>query len=225
MNLFTALSPRGRLVSTMLAALMLAAAVACNNNSTSATNSAATDTPRGPEQPHTSPPLPPIAASHGPGSSSSSSSTSTETARAQSWTMLDGRRAQASDYKGRVLVLDFWATYCPPCRAEVPHLVALQKRYGAQGLNVVGLNVGGDEDRPKVPDFVREFSIQYPLGYPSDEMSSVVFASDDRIPQTYVFDRNGRLVKRFVGFDDEAATGLEDAVQVALASKTDGGGD
>jgi thiol-disulfide isomerase/thioredoxin len=137
--------------------------------------------------------------------------------------MLDGRRVRAAEYKGKVLVLDFWATYCPPCREEVPHLIALQKRYAAQGLNVVGLNVGGDEDRPKVPGFVQEFKISYPLGYPDDALSAVVFADTDAIPQTYVFDRNGRLVKRFVGYDSAAATALETAVQTALATKTEGG--
>ena len=80
------------------------------------------------------------------------------------------------------------------------------------------MNVGGDEDRPKMPAFVREFGIQYALGYPDDELSSLVFANDDRIPQTYVFDRNGRLVKRFIGYDSEAAVGLEAAVQSALAT-------
>lgn len=132
--------------------------------------------------------------------------------------MLDGRRGRASDYKGKVLVLDFWATYCPPCREEVPHLIALQKRYGAQGLNVVGLNVGGDEDRPKVPGFVQQLGISYPLGYPDDELTSAVFSQTDAIPQTYVFDRNGRLIKRFVGFDTAAAAALDNAVQAALAT-------
>ncbi len=132
--------------------------------------------------------------------------------------MLDGRRVKAADYKGKVLVLDFWATYCPPCREEVPHLIALQKRYGAQGLNVVGLNVGGDEDRPKVAGFVQQFGISYQLGYPDDELSAAVFSQTDAIPQTYVFDRNGRLVKRFVGFDSAAATALDNAIQTALAT-------
>ena len=216
MKLFTAWPrPRMRLLIATLAALGLALVVACNSNSSAPTNSGASDTPRGPAQPRTQPPLPPVSTAHAPGGAAPANAPRTS---AQSWTMLDGRRAQAADYKGKVLVLDFWATYCPPCREEVPHLVALQKRYGGQGLNVVGLNVGGDEDRPKMPAFVREFGIQYALGYPDDELSSLVFANDDRIPQTYVFDRNGRLVKRFIGYDSEAAVGLEAAVQSALAT-------
>jgi thiol-disulfide isomerase/thioredoxin len=218
MNPLAARPPRrSHIAIALFVASCLALAVACNNsNNTPPANSTATDTPRGATQPRTSPPLPPIASAHGAGGAPTADAARTA---AQSWTLLDGRRVRASDYKGKVLVLDFWATYCPPCRQEVPHLVALQKRYGAQGLNVVGLNVGGDDDRPKVPDFVQEFKISYPLGYPDDAMSAIVFADTDAIPQTYVFDRNGRLVKRFAGYDQAIAEGLENAVQTALASK------
>jgi thiol-disulfide isomerase/thioredoxin len=208
------LHPHGRrFVLTVLLSTCLLALVACtNSNNSPPVDSAKTDTPRGPQPPRTSLPMPPVSAAHGPGGAT------TTNASAQSWTMLDGRRARATEYKGKVLVLDFWATYCPPCREEVPHLIALQKRYGAQGLNVVGLNVGGDEDRPKVPGFVQEFKISYPLGYPDDELAAAVFADTDAIPQTYVFDRTGRLVKRFVGYDGAAASALETAVQTALAT-------
>ncbi len=74
-------------------------------------------------------------------------------------------------------------------------------------------------------DFITELKIQYPLGYPDDALAAAVFAETDAIPQTYVFDRNGRLVKRFVGFDPAAAAALESAVQTALATKTGAGGD
>ncbi|MFL6209843.1 MAG: TlpA family protein disulfide reductase [Pyrinomonadaceae bacterium] len=205
---------RRRFVPTVLLGTCLLALIACtNSNNSPPVDSAQTNTPRGAQPPRTSLPMPPVSAAHGPGGAPAAGSTS-----AQSWTMLDGRRARATEYKGKVLVLDFWATYCPPCREEVPHLIALQKRYGAQGLNVVGLNVGGADDRPKVPGFVQEFKISYPLGYPDDELANAVFADTDAIPQTYVFDRNGRLVKRFVGYDGTAASALENAVQTALAT-------
>jgi thiol-disulfide isomerase/thioredoxin len=209
------LQPHGRRFGlTVLLSTCLLALVACNNsNNAPPVDSAKTDTPRGAQPPRTSLPMPPVSAAHGPGGAPSAGAPS-----AQSWTMLDGRRARATEYKGKVLVLDFWATYCPPCREEVPHLIALQKRYGAQGLNVVGLNVGGADDRPKVPGFVQEFKISYPLGYPDDALAAAVFADTDAIPQTYVFDRTGRLVKRFVGYDGAAASALETAVQTALAT-------
>jgi len=166
--------------------------------------------------PRTALPMPPVATAHG----SSASSTGVATVNASTWTMLDGRRGKGADFQGKVLVLDFWATYCPPCRDEVPHLIDLQRRYGARGLEVVGLNVGGDEDRPKVPAFIEEFGIQYALGYPDDAMSELFFADNSAIPQTYVYDRKGRLAKRFVGFDSKTTPAeIERVVQAALADK------
>jgi hypothetical protein len=95
----------------------------------------------------------------------------------------------------------------------------LQRRYGAQGLHVVGLNVGGAEDRPKVPEFIEEYGIQYALGYPDSQMSDLFFADNSAIPQTYVYDRKGRLAKRFVGFDTNIGAELERVVQAALQEK------
>jgi thiol-disulfide isomerase/thioredoxin len=172
----------------------------------------------GSRMPRTNLPMPPVSASHG-----ESLPVASGGSPRGGWTQPDGRRVSLEDLRGQVVVLDFWATYCPPCREEVPHLLALQKRYGAQGLNVVGLNVGGDEDKPKVADFVKEFKISYQLGYPDDALASIVFAERDDIPQTYVFDRNGRLVERFFGYGPRVAEGLERAVQVALASKSNEG--
>jgi thiol-disulfide isomerase/thioredoxin len=139
----------------------------------------------------------------------------------QGFTLLDNRRMRLTDYLGHVVVLDFWATYCPPCREEIPHLVRLQKQFGPKGLKVVGLNVGGEEDRPKVPDFVKQYGIQYQLADPDDDTVRLFLAGDDSIPQTFVLDRRGRLVRHFVGYDTEVAAELERAVAEALAGQAD----
>jgi thiol-disulfide isomerase/thioredoxin len=141
--------------------------------------------------------------------------------RGGGWTMLDGRRVSLEDFRGQVVVLDFYATYCPPCREEIPHLVALQKRYGAQGLKVIGLNVGGAEDQAKVPAYVRELSIQYQLANPDEETVDMFLAGNTAIPQTFVFDRQGQLVQHFVGFDGTVASQLERAVESALGAQSD----
>src|SRR5947208_3677112 len=86
------------------------------------------------------------------------------------WVQDNNQRAKLADYKGKVVVLDFYATWCEPCRAEVPRLVKLQKDYGPGGLQVIGLNVGGEDDRAKVRAFAREFDIQYSLGFPDDNL-------------------------------------------------------
>ena len=142
-------------------------------------------------------------------------------APAGGWTQPDGRRVRLEDLRGQVVVLDFWATYCPPCREEIPHLVRLQKQYGPKGFKVIGLNVGGEEDKPKIPDFVKLYGIQYQLADPDPETVSLFFGADDSIPQTFVLDRRGRLVRHFVGYDREVASELERAVADALAEKAD----
>lgn len=139
--------------------------------------------------------------------------------RQQGWTALDGRRTAIEDFRGQVVVLDFYATYCPPCLEEIPHLVKLQKRFGPQGLKVIGLNVGGEEDQAKVPEFVKRLDIQYQLGNPDWEFVDAFFGGNSAIPQTFVFDRQGRLVKHFTGYDTEIAAQLEEAVQTTLAAK------
>ena len=113
------------------------------------------------------------------------------------------------------MILDFWATYCPPCIEEIPHLRALKAQYG-DDLEVVGLHVGGEEDRPKVPEFVERLSIDYPLAVPEDALTAFVFGQDSAIPQTAIFDREGRLVKKITGFNDEIRVQLDEAVEQAV---------
>lgn len=184
--------------------LLLAAA--CEKNGPQLVSDKSTgNTPTGNRAPQSSYPMPPASPS--------------QSASQYGFTLLDNRRMKLSDYSGKVLVLDFWATYCPPCREEIPQLIELQRRYGAQGLNIVGLNVGGPDDRPKVPEFVRTYRIQYTLGYPDQEMVDFYLADNDAIPQTLVFDRQGRLVKHFIGYDETMPEELERAIQTALATK------
>ena len=132
------------------------------------------------------------------------------------WELSDGKRAVFSEYKGKVLILDFYATWCVPCRDSIPHLVGLQKKYDDQGVQVVGLNVGGPEDEELVPAFAKQFGIQYPLARPDEDLVSFLFGGQDAIPQTFVFDRQGQLVQRFVGFGSDTGIYLDSAVETAL---------
>ena len=132
------------------------------------------------------------------------------------WASMDGSEQRVGDLQGKVLILDFWATYCEPCREEIPHLNSIQAKYGSNDVMVVGLNVGGDDDRPKIPAFVKELKLSYPVAFPDDELLSYVSGDDDRIPQTAVFDRHGNLVEKFVGFDRSVESQLDRAVEMAL---------
>src|SRR5438132_3753210 len=136
------------------------------------------------------------------------------------WTLQGNQRARLSDYVGKVVVLDFYATWCEPCRDETPHLVQMQSQYEAQGFQIVGLNVGGEDDREEVPGFAREFQIQYPLGFPDDELVDTYLKDNQNIPQTFVFDRNGQLVKRLIGYDRQGGRELERIVQQTLSNMT-----
>lgn len=118
------------------------------------------------------------------------------------------------DLKGKVVILDFWATYCPPCLEEIPDLVKLQSEN--KDVRIIGLHVGGEEDMPQVPSFVEKLKINYPLAVPQDDLSSILLQNDSAIPQTFVFNREGKLVEKFVGYDASIKNRMEMAVTEAL---------
>lgn len=136
------------------------------------------------------------------------------------WTLADGKRILLSDHQGKVLVLDLYATWCEPCRQSIPHLIELQGRYEAKGLHLVGLNVGGPDDRIKVASFAEEFHISYPLGFPDQPLMDLLLADDSSIPQTFIFNREGKLVKRFIGYSDSMPGQLEQVILAELISNS-----
>jgi thiol-disulfide isomerase/thioredoxin len=135
------------------------------------------------------------------------------------WNLPGGAKKTIADYKGKVVVLDFWATYCKPCLEEIPHLVALQDKHKDEGLRVIGLNVGGPDDRPFVSDFVTKLKIGYDLGEPDSELVDALFNGTDVIPQTFIFDRSGKLVENFSSYSAAVRDEMDRAVQQALAGQ------
>lgn len=132
-----------------------------------------------------------------------------------SWTSFDGDVSKLKDHRGKAVVLDFWATNCPPCIEEIPHLIDLKARYG-DDLELIGLHVGDDEDREKVPAFVEKLKITYPLAYPDDALTNYIFETQSAIPQTAVFDRNGVMIRKIVGFGPSMKVELDEAVKRAI---------
>ncbi|MEJ7618530.1 MAG: TlpA disulfide reductase family protein, partial [Pyrinomonadaceae bacterium] len=117
--------------------------------------------------------------------------------------MLDGKPVRLSDYAGKVVILDLWATWCPPCRKEIPHLIELGNEYKDRGVEVIGVTMENPQaDLKKVRDFAREFSINYKLGWATREMALSVLelSGRDTIPQTLIITRDGRIIKHIVGF-------------------------
>ncbi len=135
------------------------------------------------------------------------------------WVLTDGKRATLADYHGRVLVLDFYATWCVPCRQSIPHLNSLKQNYAGKDVEIVGLNVGGPDDRIKVAAFAKELNIGYPLGFPDRTLTDLFLADNQTIPQTFVFGRDGRLVKRFIGYEEATGTELEKIISEAVNKK------
>ncbi|MGQ0541632.1 MAG: TlpA family protein disulfide reductase [Blastocatellia bacterium] len=135
-----------------------------------------------------------------------------------SWTSFDGNVSKLKDFQDKVVILDFWATYCPPCIEEIPHLLELQAKYGGD-LQVIGLHVGGEDDRPKVPEFVEKLNMTYQLAYPEELLTSYVFGQESAIPQTAIFDRNGQMIKKIVGFNAAIKKDLDETVDKAIRGK------
>ena len=111
---------------------------------------------------------------------------------------LDGKNATLTSYKGKILLLNFWATWCGPCREEMPDLDNLYQKYQNLGLVVVGVSL--DSDRSDARDFIEEIGIQYPIYWdgmdgPLAKTLGGIFA----LPTTFLFDANGKLVKKIVG--------------------------
>ena len=127
----------------------------------------------------------------------SESSVASDPAPAWELKNLDGELVKSSDFLGKVVILDFWATWCAPCKAEIPAFVALQKQYGDQGLVVIGVSL--DNQGPEVVKrFMADFEMNYRVVL-GDVMLMQAFGGT-AIPTTVVINRAGNIVARHVGF-------------------------
>ncbi len=118
-----------------------------------------------------------------------------------SFKTLDGRTKKLADYSGKVVIVDLWATWCGPCRQEIPHLVAMAKDYKSKGVEVIGLtNENPTADEQKVKDFSKEFKINYAVGWADPQMQIGLMNGRNGIPQTIIIGRDGKVKKHFVGF-------------------------
>jgi thiol-disulfide isomerase/thioredoxin len=102
---------------------------------------------------------------------------------------LHGRRLRLADYRGKVVLVNFWATWCQPCRAEIPDLIKKQREYRDQGLQIVGVTYP-PEKSSEVRRFVRQLRINYPVAM-GTRASRARFSSSETLPITVVIDRHG----------------------------------
>lgn len=114
---------------------------------------------------------------------------------------LDGKTKKLSDYSGKVLIVDLWATWCGPCRQEIPHLIEMAKDYKSKGVEVVGLTTEDpDSQGDQVKQFSQQFKINYPVGFADAQMAGGLMNGRNGIPQTIIIGRDGKVKKHFVGF-------------------------
>ena len=114
---------------------------------------------------------------------------------------LDGNTVKLSDYKDKVIIIDFWATWCPPCREEIPNFVDLQKKYGMQGLIVIGIALDESGARDVKP-FSKKNQINYPVLI-GDNVVTDSYGGIRGIPTRFIINKKGLIVEKFVGFREK----------------------
>jgi len=113
---------------------------------------------------------------------------------------VDGHAVRMSDLRNRPVIVDFWATWCGPCRASMPHLNDMQSRYGRDGLTVVGLSV--DEGAPAtVREFAKGLGVRFTIAMANDDVLDA-YGPIRSIPTTFFINRRGEIVRRVVGYID-----------------------
>ena len=113
-----------------------------------------------------------------------------------SLTDLDGKVVHLSDFKGKAVILDFFASWCPPCREEIPDFIKLQDTYGAQGFSMVGVSLVSLQESK---DFAKKAGINYPVLI-DDGKASAVYGPIRSIPTTFVIGKDGKLAKKYIGY-------------------------
>ncbi len=125
---------------------------------------------------------------------------------------LDGKTVRLSDFKGKPVLIDFWATWCPPCRASIPEIEKLYKKYSSKGLVVFGISLDeGDWDAVK--SFAAEVGITYPVLKANEDVASQFQVRS--IPMVVIFNKEGKIVKRYLGLSGDD-TELEQDVKAVL---------
>lgn len=126
-----------------------------------------------------------------------------------------------SDYAGKVLLINLWATWCGPCRIETPELVKLHKEYQSRGVEMIALSTEDpDMSAQSVMDFISEYEVGYQVGWATREVAIKLMQGRTAIPQSFVIARDGRILKRFIGFNPSTTPSqLKQALEEALVDE------
>ncbi|HET6935449.1 MAG TPA: TlpA disulfide reductase family protein [Candidatus Angelobacter sp.] len=127
---------------------------------------------------------------------------------------LDGKAVQLSSFKGKAVLVNFWATWCEPCKIEMPWLVDLQKKYGPDGLQIVGVAMD-DSGEKAISDFAHKMQVNYTILLGTEKVADQ-WGGVDGLPTSFFLDRDGKVVDRAMGLVSESV--IEDAIKKSLAS-------
>lgn len=109
----------------------------------------------------------------------------------------DGKILKLSSLKGKVVIIDFWATWCPPCRKSIPDLIELKKKYGSKGFEIVGISLDTDTKNQVIP-FMKEKGINYPVVYGNQNVTEL-YGGIEAIPTSFIIDQQGKIVASYQG--------------------------
>ena len=118
--------------------------------------------------------------------------------KAPNFSLVDtkGKKISLSDFKGKVVIIDFWATWCPPCRRGIPDLIDLQKEYKGK-LAIIGVSLDTDSKKDVVP-FIKNYGINYPVVYGNAQIVGE-YGNIQAIPTSFIIDKDGNIVNKHVG--------------------------
>jgi len=128
---------------------------------------------------------------------------------------LNGKTTKLSDFRGKAVLLNFWATWCGPCKIEMPWFVDLQKEYGSQGLQIVGVAMD-DASKEDIAKFAKDMGVNYPILIGKEAVGDE-YGGVPALPESFLIARDGRIVDRIIGLRGKAE--IEDAVKKALDTR------
>ena len=128
---------------------------------------------------------------------------------------LDGKTIHLSDYRGKAVLLNFWATWCQPCKIEMPWFAELQKQYGPEGLQVVGIAVDEDASTDDLAKFAGNLGVNYPILVGKESVEDL-FGGVQFLPATLYINREGKIVDKVFGLKGRGE--IEDSIKKALGS-------
>lgn len=131
---------------------------------------------------------------------------------------LDGRTMRLSDFRGKAVLLNFWATWCGPCKIEMPWFVDLQKQYGSQGLQIVGVAMD-DASKEDIAKFAKDMGVNYPILIGKESVGDE-YGGVPALPESFFIGRDGKIVDKIVGLEGKAD--IEEAIKKALNTRPAG---